>query len=225
MNNNVSNIDLPKSWQIQLKKGSQHDLISKPLNFIEVELQKGKKISPLPNEIFNAFKYCSFKNTKVVIFGQDPYFQENVANGLAFSGKKNSTIPASLKNIYKEVKDDIGYLINQDSCLENWAKQGVLLLNSALTVEVSKPGSHSNIGWNKLIKIVISALNKKKNIVFILWGSHAQKYTTLINSSDNYILKSSHPSPLSAYRGFFGCKHFSKCNNYLKKNNIEQINW
>ena len=225
MNNNLPNIELPKSWQMQLKKGSQDDLISKPLNFIRDELKKGKKISPFPNEIFNAFNYCSFSNTKVVIFGQDPYFQEKVANGLAFSGKKNSSIPASLKNIYKEVKDDIGYLVNRDPCLKNWAKQGVLLLNSTLTVEVSKPGSHSNIGWNKLIECVISALNKKKNIVFILWGSHAKKYQGVINSADNLILKSSHPSPLSAYRGFFGCRHFSKCNNYLKKNNIEEINW
>ena len=134
-------------------------------------------------------------------------------------------LPASLKNIYKEIESDIGALSNNNGYLKSWADQGVLLLNSALTVEVGKPGSHSKIGWQDFIFEIVKIINKKQNVVFILWGNDAKKYIKYIDKDINLILSSSHPSPLSSYRGFFGCKHFSKCNEYLESKNISKINW
>ena len=224
---NKKNIDLhmPKHWINLFKQPSFLSLIDDPTKFITKEIEKNKTICPPYNEIFNAFKYCSFSDTKVVIFGQDPYFQKGVANGLAFSVRPNKPIPSSLKNIYKEIKNDVGKSKNSDGCLVNWARQGVLLLNSSLTVEESKPGSHSNIGWENFIRETLKVLQKKRNIVFILWGNHAKKYLKFIDSKHNLILISAHPSPLSAHRGFFGSNHFSKCNKYLEKNNLDQIIW
>ena len=216
---------MPNDWLSELKICCNLDNINAPISYIKNEIQNGKEISPKIDNIFNAFKYCSFSSAKVVIFGQDPYFQRGFANGLAFSVNKNQTVPASLRNIYKEIENDIGYVSNKDGCLENWAKQGVLLLNSSLSVEVLKPGSHSNIGWDKFIIDIIKTLNKKNNIVFILWGNHAKQYLKYIDNDNNLILSAAHPSPLSAYRGFFGSKHFSKCNSYLKKNNLKEIKW
>ena len=175
--------------------------------------------------MFNAFKYCSFLSTKVVIFGQDPYFQKDLANGLAFSVNKDKPIPASLRNIFKEIKNDLGIVKDQKGCLKNWANQGVLLLNASLTVEISNPGSHSNIGWNNFIFDVIDILNNRGEIVFMLWGNNAKKYHNRINKKNNLVLMASHPSPLSAYKGFFGCNHFSKCNNYLINRNCKPIQW
>ena len=216
---------MPNDWLSELKICSKLDNISAPISYIKNEIENGKEISPKIDNIFNAFKYCSFSSAKVVIFGQDPYFQRGIANGLAFSINKNQKVPASLINIYKEIENDIGYVSNKDGCLKNWAKQGVLLLNSSLSVEVLKPGSHSNIGWDKFIIDIIKTLNKKNNIVFILWGNHAKQYLKYIDNDNNLILSAAHPSPLSAYRGFFGSKHFSKCNSYLKKNNLKEIKW
>ena len=216
---------MPNDWLSELKICSKLDNISAPISYIKNEIENGKEISPKIDNIFNAFKYCSFSSAKVVIFGQDPYFQRGIANGLAFSINKNQKVPASLINIYKEIENDIGYVSNKDGCLENWAKQGVLLLNSSLSVEVLKPGSHSNIGWDKFIIDIIKTLNKKNKIVFILWGNHAKQYLKYIDNDNNLILSAAHPSPLSAYRGFFGSKHFSKCNSYLKKNNLKEIKW
>ena len=218
-------IKLPTDWKNELNHYSNMASLIKPLRFIESEIEKGKDISPSTQELFKAFEYCSFSSTKVVIFGQDPYFQKNVANGLAFSVRKNNSIPASLKNIFQEIKNDIGLLSNQNGCLKAWATQGVLLLNSSLSVEVGKAGSHSKIGWDTFIKDVLKALNKKNKIVYILWGNNAQNYAKFINNPNNLILTSSHPSPLSVYKGFDGCKHFSKCNNYLEQNNLNKINW
>ena len=225
MNNFYKDIMLPKDWLDEIKKSSSLDNLIRPMNFVKKELSKNKQLCPETNLIFKAFEYCSFISTKVVIFGQDPYFQKGVANGLAFSVKKNQPIPASLRNIYKEIKDDIGFLSKEDGCLKTWAKQGVLLLNSSLTVEASKPASHSNIGWDKFMLDLVNILNKKTNIVFILWGNHASKYIEHINEKNSLILSAPHPSPLSAYHGFFGSQHFSKCNNYLKKNNLKEIKW
>ena len=225
MMNLDKNISLPSDWLSQLKNNSKIDSINTPISFIKKEMEKGKEILPKTNRIFNAFEYCSFVSTKVVIFGQDPYFQKDVANGLAFSVHKNQTVPASLRNIYREIENDIGHVSSKNGCLKNWAKQGVLLLNSSLTVEYLKPGSHSNIGWEKFIINIIKILNKKNKIVFILWGNQAIQYSKYIDQDDNLILSASHPSPLSAYRGFFGSKHFSKCNSYLKENNLKEINW
>jgi len=225
MNKYISNSKLPISWENQLNKISDLSSLAKPMNYILNEISNDKKISPNLNNIFKAFEYCSFSSTKVVIFGQDPYFQKDVANGLAFSVEPNKPLPSSLKNIYKEIESDVGALSNNDGYLKSWADQGVLLLNSALTVEVGKPGSHSKIGWQDFIFEIVKIINKKQNIVFILWGNDAKKYIKYIDKDINLILSSSHPSPLSSYRGFFGCKHFSKCNEYLESKNISKINW
>tara|TARA_B100000482_G_scaffold64415_1_gene45014 strand:- start:420 stop:1097 length:678 start_codon:yes stop_codon:yes gene_type:complete len=225
MNKYFSNSKLPISWENELNKISDLAFLDKPMRYILNEISNDKKISPNLNNIFKAFEYCSFSSTKVVIFGQDPYFQKDVANGLAFSVEPNKPLPASLKNIYKEIESDVGALSNNDGYLKSWADQGVLLLNSALTVEVGKPGSHSKIGWQDFIFEIVKIINKKKNIVFILWGNDAKKYIKYIDKEINLILSSSHPSPLSSYRGFFGCKHFSKCNEYLESKNISKINW
>ena len=225
MNKYFSNSKLPISWQNELNKISDLSSLDKPIRYILNEISKGKKISPSHNNIFKAFEYCSFSSTKVVIFGQDPYFQKDVANGLAFSVEPNKPLPSSLKNIYKEIESDVGALSNNDGYLKSWADQGVLLLNSALTVEVGKPGSHSKIGWQDFIFEIVKIINKKQNIVFILWGNDAKKYIKYIDKDINLILSSSHPSPLSSYRGFSGCKHFSKCNEYLESKNISKINW
>ena len=165
MMNLDKNISLPNDWLSELKNDSKLDSINTPISFIKKEIDKGKEILPKTNKIFDAFKYCSFSSTKVVIFGQDPYFQKDVANGLAFSVHKNQTVPASLRNIYREIENDIGHASSTNGCLKNWAKQGVLLLNSSLTVELLKPGSHSNIGWDKFIINIIKILNNKNKIV------------------------------------------------------------
>ena len=225
MINLLNKISIPNDWKIELNNNGFFDSLNKPISFLEKELLDNKDISPAIENIFNAFKYCNFESTKVVIFGQDPYFQSGIANGLAFSVDEDQIIPASLKNIYKEIKDDIGPSKNKSGCLKSWAKQGVLLLNTALTVEVSKPGSHSNIGWDNFIYDIIKLINNKPNVVFILWGNHAQKYIRYLNNKNHLILYGPHPSPLSAYRGFFGSKHFSKCNNYLKRKNLKEIDW
>ena len=222
MNKYFSYSKLPTSWENKISDLSSLD---KPMSYILNEISNDKKISPNLNNIFKALEYCSFSSTKVVIFGQDPYFQKDVANGLAFSVEPNKPLPPSLKNIYKEIESDIGALSNNNGYLKSWADQGVLLLNSALTVEVGKPGSHSKIGWQDFIFEIVKIINKKKNIVFILWGNDAKKYIKYIDKNINLILSSSHPSPLSSYRGFFGCKHFSKCNEYLESKNISKINW
>ena len=218
-------INLPENWILEHKKHFDLESLNVPLDYICNEYLKNKKIAPSPQNIFKAFELCAYHETKVVIFGQDPYFQEGLANGLAFSVNNNHSIPASLKNIYREVKNDMGTLHNISGSLDAWALQGVLLLNSCLTVEVSKPGSHLEIGWDNFIKEIIFLLNKKKNWVFFLWGKNAQKYIKYIDSKSHLILTAAHPSPLSAYRGFFGCGHFSKCNDYLKVNGIEEISW
>ena len=218
-------INFPENWFTEYKKHFNTNSLDVPLNFVCNQYLKNKKIAPLPMDIFKAFELCSYQETKVVIFGQDPYFQDGLANGLAFSVDKNNPIPASLKNIYKEIKNDIGVILSKNGSLDSWASQGVLLLNSCLTVEVSKPGSHSGAGWENFIKEVVLLLNKKNNLVFLLWGKNAKKYKKYINPNSHLVLTAPHPSPLSAYRGFFGCKHFSKCNAYLKANGIIEINW
>ena len=220
-----TDIRLPKDWEYQLIKGSGLKSLERPITHIKKEILNKKNISPNQKDIFRAFEFCSFSSTKVVIFGQDPYFQNGVANGLAFSVNEGKKIPASLKNIYKEINNDVGEIKNKKGSLDDWTKQGVLLLNSSLTVEVGIPGSHSNIGWANFICEVVKILSNKTNVVFILWGNHAKKYLKFIDANNNLILTSSHPSPLSAHRGFTGCKHFSQCNKYLINKNIKKIDW
>ena len=183
-------------------------------------------IFPIKDDIFNAFKYCSYDDTKVCIIGQDPYHDDNQAHGLAFSVKDGVKIPPSLLNIYKELEDDMGIPIREFGCLDNWAKQGVLLLNAVLTVRAHQAASHKSIGWEQFTDNAIKHLNEReKPVVFILWGNFARKKAELITNSHHYIIESAHPSPLSASRGFFGSKPFSKTNKFLLKNNIIPIIW
>lgn len=185
-----------------------------------------KTIYPPKDYIFNALKLTSYKDTKVVIVGQDPYHGEHQAHGLSFSVQKGVKVPPSLQNIYKELYDDLGVPIRNDGDLTGWEKQGVLLLNAVLTVEKDKAASHRNWGWELLTDYIIKVLNMKEEpVVFILWGNFAKEKAKLITNPHHYIITSPHPSPFSAYSGFFGSKPFSKTNDYLVKNNLKSIDW
>lgn len=185
---------------------------------------KNKVIFPPKHEVFNAFRLTPFANVKVVIVGQDPYHGVGEAHGLSFSVRDGVKLPPSLKNIYKELYDDLGVPIRTSGDLSSWAIQGVLMLNSTLTVEKDNANSHSNIGWQQFTDDVIRLIdNNKRDVVFILWGNYARSKKALIKN--NFIIESAHPSPFSAYNGFFGSKPFSKCNNYLKSKGLEEIKW
>ena len=185
-----------------------------------------RRIFPDMHDIFNALKYTSFENTKVVILGQDPYHGIGQAHGLCFSVKKGVEPPPSLKNMFKEMNDDLGLPIPDHGELTSWAKQGVLLLNTVLTVRENNANSHKDMGWEIFTDRVISELNRKQTpVVFLLWGSPARKKAEIITNPIHQKLITVHPSPLSAYRGFFGCRHFSKANEILKENNLEPIDW
>ena len=187
---------------------------------------KTKTIYPKQNEIFNAFRYTDFDNVKVVILGQDPYHGPNQAEGLSFSVSNDVIKPPSLKNIFKELESDLGIQFPKHNSLKPWAREGVLLLNAVLTVEEHTPTSHKDKGWETFTDNVISAINKKtKPVVFILWGSYARNKKKLITNKIHCVIESAHPSPFSAYNGFFGSKPFSRTNEFLRKNNIEEINW
>tara|TARA_X000001036_G_scaffold381717_1_gene373945 strand:+ start:1723 stop:2400 length:678 start_codon:yes stop_codon:yes gene_type:complete len=225
MHKYIPKIKLPNLWEKELKKVDRHRNIYSPLERINSDIRQGHSVYPALENIFKAFYLCSYDMTKVVIVGQDPYHQKGAANGLAFAVNEGHKFPPSLKNIYKEINDDVGCCFNNSGNLEEWAKQGVLLLNTSLSVLDSLPGSHSDIGWSILIDSVIETLNNKKEIIFILWGKSSAKKEKMINTEVNYILKSTHPSPLSSYRGFFGCKHFSKTNKILLNINKSPIKW
>jgi len=216
---------IPNDWDYELRQNGISFNLFEPISKLISFQQAGKEIYPALQDIYKAFELCSFSNTKVVIFGQDPYHQPGLANGLAFAVNKGNKIPSSLKNIYKEIKDDIGDCVHNSGNLEQWAAQGVLLLNSSLTVNKSEAGSHKSIGWNILVDSVIDLLNLKGGVIFLLWGRDAQEKEKLIDKNVNHIFKSSHPSPLSSYRGFFGCKHFSLTNELLIKNKKQPILW
>lgn len=183
-------------------------------------------VFPPPKQVFNAFNLCPFDEVKVVIIGQDPYHGRGQAHGLCFSVQDGVIVPPSLKNIYKEIKSDIGKDIPLSGNLERWAKQGVLLLNATLTVFESQAGSHQGWGWEEFTDAAIKKVSEeKKGVVFMLWGRFAQNKSVLIDESKHLILKAPHPSPLSAHNGWFGSKHFSQANEYLKKNGKEEIDW
>ena len=185
-----------------------------------------KEIYPPKENWYKAFEYSSFVNTKVIILGQDPYHGINQAEGLSFSVPEGVPIPPSLRNIYMELKSDVGITVPNHGHLSYWAKQGVLLLNSVLTVEKNSPASHANHGWEIFTDNVIKLLNEKKhNLVFLLWGAYAGKKAELINIERHLVLNAPHPSPFSANKGFFGCKHFSKTNQYLLSTNQTPIEW
>ena len=194
-------------------------------NMIMDEYDK-KIIYPPKNYIFNALKLTSYKDTKVVIVGQDPYHGEHQAHGLSFSVQKGVKLPPSLQNIYKELESDLGVPPRSDGDLTGWAKQGVLMLNAVLTVEKDKAASHRNLGWEPMTDYIIKTLNKKEEpVVFILWGNFAKEKAKLITNPNHYIIISPHPSPFSAYSGFFGSKPFSKTNDYLVSKGLTPIDW
>jgi len=186
-----------------------------------------KTIFPKAENVFNALNLVKFEDVKVVIVGQDPYFNVNQAHGLSFSVEKNIAVPKSLQNIYRELHDDLGCYTPNHGNLTKWAKQGVLLLNSVLTVESGKPNSHKGKGWEKITTKIISLLNEReKPVIFMLWGANAKAFTKYITNTHHYILTSAHPSPMSANQGgWFGCKHFSKANNILTSLNLSPIDW
>jgi uracil-DNA glycosylase len=211
-------------WDIVLEDCFNSNKYLKINKLLEQEYSN-KIIFPKSEEIFKALELCSYEHTKVVILGQDPYHGDNEANGLAFSVKEEVKMPPSLKNIFKELESDIG-IKRSKSDLSDWAKQGVLLLNTVLTVEKDKPLSHRGIGWEEFTDCVIKKLaNKKEPIVFILWGNNAKQKKHLINSNIHMIIESTHPSPFSAHNGFFNSKPFSRTNTFLRNNNKEEIKW
>ena len=217
--------DIEESWKEVLKNELEKDYFIKLTEFVKNEYAT-KVIYPPQSQIFSAFDYTSFHDVKVVIIGQDPYHGEGQANGLSFSVANDVKIPPSLRNIYKELKTDLGIEESVSGNLESWAKQGVLLLNATLTVEASNAGSHQKKGWEEFTDTVIKLLSEEKqNIVFILWGSYAQKKGVKIDRTKHLVIETAHPSPLGAYRGFWESKPFSKTNEYLKSKNIQEINW
>lgn len=214
------------SWNTLLSAEKNKPYFKKILQFLEKERQQGKTIYPEKKNIFNALKLTPFESVRVVILGQDPYHGPRQAHGLSFSVLPGITPPPSLLNIYQELQNDLQIPKPKHGCLEKWAKQGVLLLNTSLTVEAGKPQSHANIGWTLFTDHVISSLNQHpESIVFLLWGAHAQKKSNLINRLKHFVFQSPHPSPLSAYRGFLGCKHFSMANEILVKKSRRTIDW
>ena len=220
-------IDLEPSWLKVLHEEFEKDYMIKLKEFLKQEKDAGYKVYPKSSDIFNAFKKTPFDELKVVILGQDPYHGEHQAHGLSFSVQKGITPPPSLRNIYKELATDIpGFAIPSHGDLTEWAEQGVMLLNATLTVRAGTPGSHQKKGWEEFTDQVIKTISdKKEGIVFILWGSYAQAKAELIDKSQHFIIKSSHPSPFSAERGFFGSKPFSKTNEILIKDGKKPINW
>ena len=217
--------DIEKGWYEVLKKEFESSYFAE-MKKILIEEKRQYIVFPPSQQIFNAFNLTPFNNVKVVILGQDPYHNVGQAHGLAFSVPDNIQKPPSLINIFKELNQDLGVPIPTHGNLEKWAKEGVLLLNASLTVRAHMAASHAKIGWQHFTDAAIKALSEhKENIVFILWGNYAIAKENLIDHNKHLILKTVHPSPLSASRGFFGCKHFSKTNEYLIKNNIKPIDW
>lgn len=219
-------VKIDESWKKRLKSEFEKPYFEKLINFVKAEYQSGVCYPP-GKFIFNAFDKCTFENTRVVIIGQDPYHGPRQANGLSFSVNDGVTFPPSLINIFKELNDDLGIPFPKSGNLERWAEQGVLLLNSTLTVKASTAGSHQNKGWEQFTDAVIRCINdEKEGVVFMLWGKYAQDKGKIIDSTKHFVLKSKHPSPMSAnFGGWFGNKHFSQANNYLRSRGVKEIEW
>lgn len=218
--------NINKTWKEALSVEFEQKYFKQLLLETKTDYLLDHTIHPPAALVFNVFETCSLNKVRVVILGQDPYHGPGQAMGLAFSVPEDVKIPPSLLNIFKEIENDIGTNLPTSGDLTRWAEQGVFLLNTTLTVATGQPGSHQNRGWEKFTDSVIEKINtKREDVVFMLWGAHAGKKSELIDQTKHLVLKAPHPSPLSAYRGFFGCKHFSQCNEYLTKKNQEQINW
>jgi len=218
-------VKIEPSWKEALKDEFGKDYFGKLTDFVKTEYSS-KQIFPAGSQIFNAFDQCPFDKVKVVIIGQDPYHGPGQAHGLCFSVNDGVAFPPSLLNIFKEIERDLGIPYPQSGNLTRWAQQGVLLLNATLTVEAHKAGSHQGKGWETFTDAAIRKLaTEKQNIVFMLWGSYAQQKGAMIDASKHLVLKSVHPSPLSAYRGFIGCGHFSQANQFLEAKGLDKIHW
>ncbi len=218
--------DIEPSWKAVLADTFQQDYFKHLKQFLLHEKQAGKVIYPPGKCIFNAFALTPWDNVKVVVLGQDPYHGPHQAHGLAFSVQDGIQLPPSLQNIFKELRSDVGFTIPKSGNLTAWAQQGVLLLNTALTVRAGEAHSHRDKGWEIFTDTVIKKLSEQKeHLVFVLWGSPAQKKRELIDGRKHLILTAPHPSPLSSHRGFFGCKHFSKINDYLTQHQKQAIDW
>lgn len=220
-------VKIEQSWKNVLQNEFCKDYFKEITEWIKTEKKSGKVIYPAGQNIFHAFEKTPFENVKVVLLGQDPYHNPGQAHGLSFSVQSGIKPPPSLVNIFKEISQDLGLNLSPDfGDLTQWAEQGVLLLNAALTVRANEPGSHAKIGWAKFTDAVINLISDKKtNVVFILWGRFAQEKQILINEKKHCILKAAHPSPFSVEKGFYGCRHFSKTNEYLVKHGIDPIDW
>jgi uracil-DNA glycosylase len=218
-------VKIERSWKEQLQDEFEKDYFVELSTFVREEYQN-KQIFPAGSQIFNAFDQCPFDQVKVVIIGQDPYHGPGQAHGLCFSVNDGVAFPPSLRNIFKEIERDLNIPFPSSGNLTRWANQGVLLLNATLTVEAHKAGSHQGKGWEKFTDAVIEKLaTEKENIVFMLWGNFAQRKGAVINESKHKILKAVHPSPLSAFRGFIGCNHFSMANEFLQSTGQTKIDW
>lgn len=219
------NVTIEESWKRVLSSEFEKEYFKALRDFIHSEY-RNKTIYPPAKQIFNAFDSCPFESVKVVILGQDPYHEPSQAHGLSFSVLPPCPPPPSLVNIYKEIRSDVGTLVSANGDLTAWSRQGVLLLNATLTVEAHKAGSHQNKGWETFTDSAIKALaENREHLVFMLWGSYAQRKGAFIDRSRHLVLQAPHPSPLSAYRGFFGCKHFSSANAYLISQGLSPIVW
>ena len=219
-------VKIEQSWKEHLSQEFEKPYFSELITFVKSEYTS-TKVYPPGKFIFNAFDKCTFDNTKVVILGQDPYHGFNQANGLSFSVNDGVSIPPSLQNIFKEIRDDLEIVIPKSGNLERWAEQGVLLLNSTLTVRAGEAGSHQKKGWETFTDAIIKCISdQKQDVVFMLWGKYAQDKGVVIDASKHLILKAKHPSPMAAnYGGWFGTKHFSQANNYLISKGLEPIKW
>ncbi|MEI6086738.1 MAG: uracil-DNA glycosylase [Bacteroidota bacterium] len=219
-------IKMEESWKEQLKEEFKKPYFLQLVDHLKAEKALNRQIYPAGNNIFKAFEKTPFDQVKLVILGQDPYHGPNQAHGLSFSVQDGVAIPRSLKNIFKELQSDIGISIPTSGNLTAWAEKGVLLLNASLTVRADEPASHAQIGWLTFTDAVISTLSaNKKDLVFLLWGKFAQEKQLLIDGNKHFVLKAAHPSPFSAEKGFFGCKHFSKSNEYLMQKGFDPIDW
>lgn len=218
-------VRIHESWQKHLEQEFEKSYFKELTGFVKHEY-KTKKVYPLPKNIFSAFDLCPFEDVKVVILGQDPYHGDGQANGLCFSVSEGVSNPPSLNNIFLEIKSDLGITPPSTGNLERWANQGILLLNATLTVTAGQAGSHQHKGWEEFTDAVISLLSKEKeNLVFLLWGRYAQEKGRIIDTAKHFVLSAAHPSPFSAFNGFFGCKHFSKTNEYLEFVGKPPIKW
>ena len=217
--------NIKHEWKLLLQKNTKLNNLNAINNFLIASSKLEKKIFPKMDDIFRSLSFSAPKDINVVIVGQDPYHSYGQANGLAFSVNEGTTLPPSLKNIYKELESDLGIIESENGNLESWAKQGVLLLNTILTVEESRPGSHQGIGWEEITDCFLNNIGNNGAVVFILWGAKAQDKENVIVKKNNLIIKSPHPSPLSAYKGFFNSKPFSKTNKFLESQGKKAINW